>query len=76
VGLGGLDDVYEQPRSLLDLTVAQKLAKHFELKLTAQNLLQSDVVFSQGEEVETGNQNVTKTYSPGSTFTVTGTYTF
>ncbi len=35
----------QMPRHLVDVTASQKLGKAFELKLTIQNLLSSDVVF-------------------------------
>ena len=76
VGLGGLPDIYEQPRNVLDLTIAQKLGKHFDVKLSAQNLLNVDTVFSQGESVAAEDENVTRRYTVGSVFTVAGTYTY
>ncbi len=47
VGSSGVPDVYELPRHVVDLTASQKFAGSFELKLTVQNLLNSDVVFAQ-----------------------------
>jgi hypothetical protein len=76
VGLGGLPDIYEQPRNVLDLTIAQKIKKHFEAKVSAQNLLNVDTVFTQGTEVDAGDGNVTRRYTSGSIVTITGTYTY
>jgi Outer membrane protein beta-barrel family/Carboxypeptidase regulatory-like domain/TonB-dependent Receptor Plug Domain len=76
VGLGGLPDIYEQPRGSLDLTVAQKVKKHFEVKLAASNLLRTDAVFSQGATVSDGDANVNRRYTTASIFTLTGTYTY
>jgi TonB-dependent receptor len=41
-----LPDTYEEERHLVDFTVAKKIAKRFELKLQAQNLLRAPVVYS------------------------------
>lgn len=76
VGLGGLPDIYEQPKNTLDLTVAQKVKKHFDVKVAATNLLNVDTVFTQGTEIEDGDKNVTRRYTSGSIFTLTGTYTY
>jgi TonB-dependent receptor len=45
-GALGLPDIYELPRHQLDLSVAKKLGKHFDIKLQAQNVLLSPVVFA------------------------------
>ncbi len=42
-----LPDSYEMPRHMVDLTVAKKFGKMFELKLSAKNLLNSPVVLKQ-----------------------------
>ncbi len=76
VGLGGLPDVYEQPRNVVDLTIAQKIQKHFDVKLAAQNLFNVASVFTQGESRADDDANVTRRYKSGSIFTLTGTYTY
>jgi TonB-dependent receptor len=76
VGLGGLPDVYEQPRSVLDLTISQRIKKHFDVKLAAQNVLNTPTVFTQGESLADEDANVTRRYKLGSIFTLTGTYTY
>lgn len=48
VGSGGLDDVYEHPRGMLDITVQQKLLDGLSLKLEGKNLLNSEVLMTQG----------------------------
>ena len=45
-GALGLPDIYELPRHQLDASVSKKLGKHFDVKLQAQNLLLSPVVFA------------------------------
>jgi outer membrane receptor for ferrienterochelin and colicin len=47
VGAVGLEDIYERPRHLVDLTVVQGLGKHFELKGSVQNLLNSPIRTTQ-----------------------------
>ncbi|MBN1772992.1 MAG: TonB-dependent receptor, partial [Deltaproteobacteria bacterium] len=58
VGAMGLPDVYEDPRHLLDLTAEQELPEGFVLRFSAQNLLDRQVVYSQGGKTVTS-------YKPG-----------
>lgn len=51
VGTRGLPDVYEQPRHLVDLSVAQGLGEHVDLKLSVDNILNVPVKFLQGDEI-------------------------
>ncbi len=69
VGSNGLPDIYEQPRHLVDLSVAQSFGDHFDLKGTVENLFDAPVRFKQGE-------SLTNRYNVGSTFWVTGTYSY
>jgi TonB-dependent receptor len=73
VGLDGMQDIYEEPRHLIDLTVVKGFGEHFELKGNAQNLLFAPVRFTQ--EGPDGKENLTTRYQPGATFTLTGAYT-
>lgn len=70
VGSYGLDDIYEQPRHLVDVTVAQRVGKIWDLKLAAENLLSSPVRFTQGAEVKDDDSNIVGQYQPGATFTL------
>jgi hypothetical protein len=47
VGRIGFEDVFEQGRSLLDFSTTQKLFKYFEVKFTAKDILNQDLVFTQ-----------------------------
>jgi len=91
VGSNGLPDVYELPRHQVDLSAAQKIAKHFELKLVAQNILSAPVVFAYRDVLafkevpqadgptryeSLGRNPVLRRYDPGTTVTLTGTYTY
>ncbi|MDC0747377.1 TonB-dependent receptor domain-containing protein [Polyangium mundeleinium] len=80
VGSLGLPDVYEQPRHLLDVTVAQRIGKHVDLKLAAENLLLAPVVFTQGPNLQSVPNayvpdltNAVEQYQPGATFTLSAT---
>lgn len=43
ISTGGRPDVYERPRHLLDFKISKTLGKHFNISLTARNLLNSSV---------------------------------
>ena len=47
VGQFGLPDVYEQPRSQLDASITQGIGKHLDLKLAADNILNTPYRFTQ-----------------------------
>lgn len=53
VGYDILPDVYEQPRHVVDLSVAQAIGSHLDLKLALENLLNAPFLFTQGDQ-ETG----------------------
>jgi len=53
VGAMGLPDIYEEPRHLLDFTAEQELPEGFVLRLSAQNLLDQQVVYTQGDKTVT-----------------------
>ncbi|MBX3229498.1 MAG: TonB-dependent receptor [Labilithrix sp.] len=69
VGSKPLPDIYEQPRHLLDLSIAQSIGEHFDVKGAIENLLDSPVRFKQGD-VHTNRYNL------GTTFWFTGTYSY
>jgi TonB-dependent receptor len=84
-GSMGLDDVYEHPRNLIDLTVQQKLGKHFALKGEAKNILNAPVMYTQGCNKESGGstwhfscdrgkESATSYYTEGATFAITASY--
>lgn len=90
-GADGLPDIYERPRHQVDLSVAQKLSKHFELKAQALNILHAPVVFAyrgvqsfkprvspeQFAYFESmGRDAVVSRYNPGSTFVLTASYNY
>lgn len=71
VGSNGIPDTYEQPRHLVDLSFAQALGDHVDLKATLENILNAPVRFTQGED---GNL-IANRYLLGSTFWLMATYT-
>ncbi|MBS2013194.1 MAG: TonB-dependent receptor [Deltaproteobacteria bacterium] len=71
VGSNGIPDTYEQPRHLVDLSFAQALGDHVDLKATLENMLNAPVRFTQGED---GNL-IANRYLLGSTFWLMATYT-
>ena len=50
VGNHGIPDVYEQPRSQLDVTLGRRIGSFLRLSFSAKNLLDPDVAFLQGDE--------------------------
>lgn len=70
VGSNGLPDVYEQPRHLVDLSFAQGLGEHLDLKATIENLLDAPVRFTQGDD----GRFLVNRYNVGSTFWLMLTY--
>jgi hypothetical protein len=87
-GSQGLDDVYEHPRSMLDLTVQQKLLDKLQIKLEGKNLLNSQVLLTQGcggdglfggtwhFSCSRGEAEAVSAYTEGASFAVTGSYDF
>jgi hypothetical protein len=63
--------MYEQPRHLVDLSVAQGIGEHIDLKGTIENVLNAPVRFTQGED----NTFLVNRYLIGQTFWLTATYT-
>jgi hypothetical protein len=84
VGLGGLPHIYEMPRHSVDLTIAQNVAKHFELKLSGQNLIHQPIELryrgakvQAGATGEAGEENpLVRSYNPGTTVTLGASYTY
>jgi hypothetical protein len=70
VGSNGLPDVYEQPRHLVDLSFAQGIGEHLDLKATIENVLDAPVRFTQGDD----GRFLVNRYNVGSTFWLMLTY--
>jgi hypothetical protein len=88
VGADGLGDIYEHPRHVLDLTIQQKLYRHFSLKLEGKNLLASEVLLTQGcggkglftgawhFSCGRGKEEAVNWYTEGVSFALTGAYEY
>lgn len=73
VGTDGLEDAYEQPRHQLDVTAAQEVGKHFSVRATAANILNSPFRVTQGKD---SDAPVVGKYTTGAVFSLSGTYTY
>jgi hypothetical protein len=69
VGVQGFDDIYEATRHTLDLTLEHRLMNAIDLKVSAENLTDSDVEFRLGEDS-------TLLYSPGRSYSLKASYSF
>ncbi|HSD14144.1 MAG TPA: TonB-dependent receptor [Flavobacterium sp.] len=79
VGTNGLDHIYELPVSRLDLVLNSKLSKHFDLKLSADNLLNPQIKYELGtENTTTFNESsyLMRNYKRGVGFSFNLGYTF
>jgi TonB-dependent receptor len=86
VGSTNIPDSYQQPQHLVDLTVSKEFAKHWSVKLSATNLLQSDTIVTYGPANDDKHvsrvHNVAQTagettyYSDSRVWTISGTYTY
>ncbi|WP_437806715.1 TonB-dependent receptor domain-containing protein [Sorangium sp. So ce1078] len=69
-----MPDEYEQPRHQIDLTVAQRLGEHVELKLAGENLIDAPVLVTQGKE--STEDNIALKYHVGTTVTLSAALTY
>lgn len=79
VGTGGLDHIYELPVSQLDFVWSSKLSEHFDLKFTADNLLNPDRKFELGKDGTSPiaeDSNLISNYKKGVGFSLNLSYTF
>ncbi|MCF6131160.1 TonB-dependent receptor [Flavobacterium wongokense] len=79
VGTGGMDHIYELPVSQLDFVWSSKLSEHFDLKFTADNLLNPDRKFELGKDGTSPiaeDSNLISNYKKGVGFSVNLSYTF
>ncbi|NOU27959.1 MAG: TonB-dependent receptor [Polyangiaceae bacterium] len=73
VGYAGLPDFYEQPRHILDASVAQSIGEHVDVKASIENLLNAPVRFTQGDG---SGAPYTERYTLGQTLWVSASYTY
>ena len=79
VGTYGTPDIYEMPRNVMDLTLTKGLGKRFELKLSAQDILNQRTLLIQDSnengQLESTDEEVMG-YRRGSYFTAGVSYRF
>lgn len=78
VGSGETDvrvpDSYEMPRHQVDVNVGKSFG-HFDIRLSVRDVLAQKAQFKQFEQTAKGEiQQVTRSYKPGRTFSLTATY--
>ncbi|PVX45516.1 TonB-dependent receptor-like protein [Flavobacterium sp. 103] len=78
IGTGGLDHIYELPVNQLDFVWGSKVSKNIDLKFSAQNILNPNIKFEQGND---GNAPLLedptiRNYKKGVEFSMSLGYTF
>jgi outer membrane receptor protein involved in Fe transport len=73
VGAFRLPDFYEQPRHILDVSVAQSLGEHVDLKVSVENLLNAPFRYTQGNST---GAPYTERYTLGQTAWFSASYTY
>ena len=79
VGTVGLDHIYELPFGKLDFVWSSKLSNHFDLKFSADNLLNPEIKLEQGNNgtIPLGEiSNIVESYKKGVGFSLNLSYTF
>lgn len=79
VGTGGLDHIYELPVHQLDFVWSSKLTQHFDVKFSADNILNPDRKFELGNDgtsVIAEKSNLISNYKRGVGFSLNLSYTF
>lgn len=75
VGTEGIPDAYLHPRHMVDVVVAQRLATHFEVKASVENVLNAEYLVTQGED-PSDEFSVRERWKQGTTFVVGASYTY
>lgn len=77
VGDNNYPHIYEMPRNLLDLTVQKLIGEHWKIGGGIRDILQSEVVFQniKGDH-QVGENQVTKSFTPGRVYYLGFSYTF
>lgn len=80
VGTNGYQDIYENPRNVMDFQVTKTLFKNGELKLNASDLFNNQAVFYQdfnlSKKFEAGTDKVINSIRYGRTFSLSFSYKF
>ena len=80
VGRVGFEDVFEQGRNVLDFSASQKIFNNFELKFTAKDILNEDLIYKQNVKTFEGSnelvERIVRRYSTGINYTLSVGYKF
>jgi len=79
VGTGGMDHIYEMPFQQLDFVWSSKLSEHFDIKFTADNLINPNRKFELGNDGTapiSENSNIISNYKKGMGFSFNIGYSF
>lgn len=79
VGTGGMDHIYEMPFQQLDFVWSSKVSEHFDVKLSADNLLNPNRKFELGNDGASPiseSSNIISNYKKGVGFSFNIGYTF
>jgi TonB-dependent receptor len=64
-------DIYEEPRDLVDLALTQRLFDHFKLKFAMKNVLGEDIEYTSGPE-----KSMHRLLSPGTSYQLSLSFNF
>ncbi|HKO77509.1 MAG TPA: hypothetical protein VJU52_09840, partial [Flavobacterium sp.] len=78
IGTGGLDHIYELPVNQLDFVWGSKVSKNIDLKFSAQNILNPNIKFEQGNDGDAPlmDEATIRNYKKGVEFSMSLGYTF
>ncbi|MDX2054920.1 MAG: TonB-dependent receptor [Polyangiaceae bacterium] len=74
VGTNGLADAYEHPRHRIDLVASQDLSRQVQLKVSAKDVLNSELLVTQGRSER--SDNVVDRYTEGANYSISASYTY
>ena len=73
VGQAPLPDIYEQPRHVIDVAVAQRIFEGFRIKGSVKNLINAEHLFTFGAE-DKGEETLQRSYREGISFSIGASY--
>lgn len=80
IGFDVYPDIYEMPRNVLDLNFSKRFENNFEIKIGVGDLLNQKVVLlqdaNQDKKFDKKNDQIIQSYRPGTTASLTLSYTF
>lgn len=80
IGFDVYPDIYEMPRSVLDMNVSKKFANNMEVKVSLGDIFNQEVLLlqdaNQNGKFERNNDQIIQRFRPGSTFSLGFSYRF